>query len=156
VKNKVNSFLKLPRLYKIWFVCCYFFSGLVRAAILLLPFRYLSPYLGAHYNNIQLTVLVTEEQKLLAWHIGRMTELACQYTPWESKCLVQAFLTRCLLRYYRIPCVLFLGVMNCKMENDLKAHAWLSVGSWVVSGRKGHKSFTVVSTFVSPVSVIQV
>jgi len=132
----------------------FLFSGLARAAILLLPFRFLAPLLGQHYKNVSLAALVTEDQRLIAWRIGRITESACKYTPWESKCLVQALIARSLLAWYHIPYVLYLGV--CKAgasENqgeELKAHAWLSVGPWIITGREGHKAFTIVSTFVQP------
>lgn len=35
------------------------------------------------------------------------------------------------------------------MSNPLLAHAWLQVGPVVVTGREGHRAFTVVATFSS-------
>lgn len=154
ILRKIRTFVRLPGRQKIWFVCCYFFSGIARAYILFLPFRWLAPRLGTHYQNIQLATVVSEEQEKLAWRIGRITEMACKYTPWESKCLVQAVLAKHILAYYKIPCVMYLGVIKSKDDNDLKAHAWLSTGRWVITGRDGHQPFTIVSTFVSPATII--
>lgn len=129
-------------------------SAPIRAGLLLLPFRKMVPLLGQHQSNIQLTSVVSEAQRQRAWRIGRITELAAGYTPWESKCLVQACAASILLRYYRIPYVMHLGVTrggeNADAGNALKAHAWLSVGPWIVTGGDGHRAFTIVSTFVSP------
>lgn len=148
--RKCVSFLRLPVREKFWFFWLFLLSGPIRAAILLLPFRWLAPRIGVHYENLQLATVVSEEQRMLAWHIGRMMELAAAYTPWESKCLVQAIATKVLLAHYRIPYVLYLGVTKGPDGSELKAHAWLSVGPWIITGRDGHRAFTIVSTFVSP------
>ena len=43
-----------------------------------------------------------------------------------------------------------LGVMKSdEGKARIKAHAWVRVGRWVISGREGHRAFTVVSTYVS-------
>jgi hypothetical protein len=153
--RKIRLFLKLPTRHKLWFIWCYFFSGIVRASILLLPFRWLSPHLGAYYQKHQFSTVVTDDQKLLAWRIGQMTQSACKYTPWESKCLVQAILARYLLDRYEIPCVLYLGLFKPKTGNDdLKAHAWLCTGPWVITGGSGHQPFKVVATYVSPPTLL--
>jgi len=92
-----------------------------------------------------------------AWRIGRISELVSKYTPWESKCLVQVLMVRALLAYYHIPYVMHLGVTKAMAQESgeegdsiMKAHAWLSVGAWVVSGGDGHRAFTIVATFVQP------
>ena len=125
---------------------------------MIVPFRRLTPYLGQHYQNAQLAVLVTDEQLRTAESIGRITEQTARHTPWQSKCLVQAMMARCLLAYYGIPYVLYLGVAKStaihgtgEIENsDLIAHAWLSVGPAIITGNDGHRAFTIVSTFVAP------
>ena len=153
--RKIRLFLQFPTRHKLWFVWCFFVSGIVRASILLLPFRWLSPHLGAHYANHQFSTVVSEEQQLLAWRIGRVTEAACKQTPWESKCLVQAILARYLLDRYEIPCVLYLGLFKPKTGgDDLKAHAWLCTGPWVITGGGGHQPFKIVATYVSPSTLL--
>jgi len=147
----VTLFFRLPAREKLWFVFAWFLSGVIRLFLLILPFRWIAPRLGLHLNNTQLCAVTPEKQRKLAWRIGKITELACKYTPWQSKCLVQAMVARTLLGYYKIPYVMHLGVAKTDNAEDLlKAHAWLSVGPWIITGRDGHKQFTIVSTFISP------
>jgi len=151
VYHLLTLFLRLPAREKAWFMFAWLFSGIVRASLLSIPFRWIAPRLGTHFNNTQLCALTTEDKRKLAWRIGKITELATKYTPWESKCLVQAMVARVLLGYYKIPYIMHLGVTKTEdPDNLLKAHAWLYVGPWVITGREGHKQFTVVSTFITP------
>nr|WP_241696916.1 lasso peptide biosynthesis B2 protein [Mariprofundus sp. KV] len=149
--RKCGTFLRMPIREKFWFFWIWLISGPIRAALLLLPFRKMAPMLGEHCSNLQLAAIASDEQKQQAWRIGRIVELAASYTPWESKCLVQACMASILLRRYGIPYVIHLGVTRGDgVQDALKAHAWLSVGPWIVTGRDGHRTFTIVSTFVSP------
>jgi len=150
--RKCISFVRIPFREKIWFLWLFFLSGLIRAALLILPFRFIAPWLGLHHQNYQLASVASGQQRLMAWRIGRITELVASYTPWQSKCLVQAMAAKMLLAHYQIPYVLHLGVTKAAGQDldALKAHAWLSVGPWIITGREGHRAFTIVSTFVAP------
>lgn len=151
VGGKLATFLQFPLRDKIWFAVLYAGSGVVRLALLMFPFRWYMRLLGRQYKNTQLSVLVNEQQREQAWRIGSITALAAKYTPWESKCLVQASVAILLLGYYKIPYVMYCGVSRSRDgTGELKAHAWLSVGPWVVTGRDGHTAFTITSTFVAP------
>jgi hypothetical protein len=149
--NKVRIFLHFPLREKIWFVLLIVLSGIARTVILVLPFRWVMRYLGVQFQNKQLSVLVTPQQLQRAWRIGIITTAATNYTPWESKCLIQAMVARLLLSYYQIPYVIYIGMTRTNQpEAKLKAHAWLSVGQWVITGRDGHHAFTIASSFVAP------
>jgi len=142
---------QLPVREKFWILFLYPYSGLIRLAILIFPFKRLSRLLGQHYQNHQLSPLVSESQRLFAWRIGRITELTARYTPWESKCLVQAIMARTLLGIYHIPYVIHLGAkMSNEINGPMKAHAWVKVGAWIIAGREGHHAFGIVSSFVAP------
>jgi hypothetical protein len=149
--KKTATAWRLPFREKVWFLLFYPYSGLVRAAILMLPFSLLSRSYGRYYSNTQCSPLVSEQQQMLAWRIGKVAELAARYTPWESKCLVQAIMVRTLLGFYGIPYVMHLGArMTGDEKEPMKAHAWIKVGPWIISGREGHRAYGVVSSFVSP------
>jgi hypothetical protein len=149
--RKLNSFWQLPLLEKVWFFLFYPYSGFLRIAILTLPFRILSPRYGVFCRNDQLSTIATDEQLQLAWRMGRIAEMIERYTPWESKCLVQALMVRTLLGYYSIDYVMHLGATLTNDEKEpMKAHAWIKVGRWVISGGDGHQAFGIVGTFVSP------
>lgn len=148
--KKLLSFTRLPVREKIWFILFYPLSGIIRAMILTIPYRYLSKFFGEYRRNDQLSVLANETEKMTAWRIGRIAELCSAYTPWESKCLVQATMVRILLGYYGIPYIMHLGATLTKdLKEPMKAHAWVKVGPWVVSGRDGHKAFGITATYTS-------
>lgn len=147
----LRTFLRLPLRQKLWFVLLYPLSGMVRAMILAVPFARYARLLGERRGNDQLLMLVEPRAEQMAWRIGRIIEQVARFTPWESKCLVQAILARLMCRYYRLPYVLHLGVTrNQEQGHPLKAHAWVSVGRWVIVGGEGHRAFTIVSTYVTP------
>lgn len=147
----LRTFVRLPLREQLWFVLLLPLSGLVRAMILAVPFSRYAWLLGERRGNDQLLLLADPQSEQLGWRIGRIIEQVARFTPWDSKCLVQAILARGMCRYYRLPYVLHLGVTrNQDKGNPLKAHAWVSVGRWVIVGREGHRAFTIVSTYVTP------
>ncbi len=149
--KKSRTVWRLPVREKCWILFLYPYSGLIRLMILTVPFKWLSYLLGQHYQNHQLSPLVSDSQRLVAWRIGRITELTACYTPWESKCLVQAIMARTLLGFYHIPYIIHLGAkMSNEINLPMKAHAWVKVGGWVIAGREGHRRFGIVSSFVAP------
>ncbi|WP_444995385.1 lasso peptide biosynthesis B2 protein [Aliikangiella sp. IMCC44359] len=149
--NKIRTAWQLPLIEKIWFLVLYPYSGLVRAAVLFIPFRYWVGLLGVHYTNVQLSTLTNHSQEVMARRIGRVIELTARYTIWESRCLVQALMAKTLLRFYGIPYVIYLGVkLPEETVKTMGAHAWTSVGNLIITGRKGYKSFAIVSVFVEP------
>ena len=149
--TKLMHFWRLPHREKLWLLCLFPYSGVVRLALLIIPFRWLAPLLGVHHHNHQLSPLVPPHILQFAWRAGRIVTLATRYTPWQSKCLVQAVLVRTLFAVYNVPYALYLGVTLTKdAQKPMKAHAWVKVGPWIVIGREGHRQYTVVSAFVSP------
>lgn len=119
-------------------------TGLVRLVILLLPFRWLSKVLGRHMRESPMKEGAAESA--LARMIGRGIETVSRYTPWESKCLVQAIVGKMMLRQYGIANTLYLGVGRDE-GNSLIAHAWLRCGETIITGRQGRERFTVVGKF---------
>lgn len=78
----------------------------------------------------------------IGWAIGAVS----RYTPWESKCLVQAIVAKLLLRRQLLPNTLYLGVANGD-AGKLVAHAWIRTGTRVVTGGYGLDAYTIVATF---------
>ena len=134
---------------KLWLCGMYPLSGLLRVGLALAPFRYWAPYLGREVSDRPFCPLATESQERLAWRIGRTCALAARYTPWETKCLAQAILTRTWLGRFRIPYVVHIGVKKAGpgAPDPFAAHAWVQVGRLVVCGRQGHAAFTVLSSY---------
>ncbi len=136
---------------KVWFVLLFCLSGCIRFLLFTLPFRWISLFLGKQANNSSYHFNVSDWEFSKAVAIGRMVAIVSRYTPWESKCLVQAIMARSLFFAYGIPYVIYLGAMLSGSEVEpLKAHAWVSVGGRIVTGRQGHSAFTVVCAFADP------
>ena len=148
---RINTFVSLKGQEQCWCLLIYIFSAVIRLAILLCPFSKLRFGLGHFQYNAQLSSLVDDQQSRLACRIGFFVERICDMTPWESKCLVQAFVARLMLSYYKIPYVVFLGArMKAAANQPLLAHAWVTVGSDIIVGGTGIEGYAIVGVFVCP------
>jgi hypothetical protein len=119
-------------------------SGMVRLALLVIPFRRLSLFLGRQAEESPWTE--NSESVKVARAIGWAVETASRYTPWESKCLVQALVAKIMLRQLGIANTLYLGVARDDRKS-LAAHAWLRCGGLVVTGGRAENRFTTVGNF---------
>lgn len=65
--------------------------------------------------------------------------------PLFVRCFEKAIIARLYLRSNNVKSVIYFGI---KKENDeLKAHAWLIVDDFIVTGGEGHEEFKVLKTF---------
>lgn len=100
--------------------------------------------------------------------IGRWVTRISRYTPWPNKCLVQALLTKFLLRRFNIANTLIIGV-GFEDDGKFKAHAWVNVSYatpltpildnddfhdtargqvlTIVGGAMSHQEFKTIKTF---------
>lgn len=141
--TRLVKIAKMPINKKFLFTETFIWLGLARLILLVLPFKQVAPWLGKHqiatnnYNSAQKEII-----DKMAYFIRN----ASPHTPWESKCLVQAMAARWMLQRRGIGGTLYLGVTKEEGEN-MKAHAWFKCGDLFVTGRKGHRQYTVVSCF---------
>ncbi len=120
--------------------------GAARLGVLILPFRVLAKSLGTHMQEQQTPLKPDELQR--ARTIGATVRATANHTPWESVCLPQAIAAKWMLKRRRIASTLYLGVMKDETKTEkLSAHAWIRTGSVILTGAKGHRLYTVVSTF---------
>lgn len=140
---KMWKYFRLPWTERILLLSTFVLLGFVRLALMIIPFHYLTVFLGKHMEESD-NKENTENGfiRRLSWAI----ELMSSYTPWESKCLVQAITGKLLLRQKRLENTLYLGVAKTK-EEGMIAHAWLRSGDDIVTGKCDSKEFTVVATF---------
>ncbi len=119
-------------------------TALIRMLLLLLPFRWVSKYLGKPGGE---TSPGEDQAKIaLSRKIGRAVELVGRHTPWQSRCLVRAIAGKIVLRQLGIANTLYLGVRR-REASGLSAHAWLRVGPAVITGRRGLAGFKVIASF---------
>jgi len=107
----------------------------------------------------QIDFIVTDKNLETLRNISREIERAARNVPWNAVCLPQAMAGKWMLKRRNIPSLMFLGVAKERaatgmqeIEKELshpglKAHAWLKVGNFIVTGRQGHRQFTVVGRF---------
>ena len=114
-----------------------------RLAILIVPFRWIAPFLGTHMANFDAD---KNGDRKTVISVSRAVRTMTRHLPWECKCLAQAISGKMMLRRRQIPSTLYLGVAK-KEDGDLSAHAWLRSGDTVILGGDGLERFAVVSTF---------
>ncbi|MEK6249408.1 MAG: lasso peptide biosynthesis B2 protein [Planctomycetales bacterium] len=115
-----------------------------RLAVLILPWRWVSPFFGDHMQST--TLQQDADNDLLLRRVSWAVQAADRHVPWKAKCLIQALAARSMLSRRGVEGTIYLGM--CKTaENEFKAHAWTRCGQRLVSGATGHEAFTVVSTF---------
>lgn len=141
--NLFIKYLKLPWRDQILLLQTFVLLGTVRLAILVIPFRYLAVHLGKQRQESS-DRQTTEGD--FAQQVGWAIALLSAYTPWETKCLVQAITGKLLLRRRRLQNTLYLGVSRNE-EHSMIAHAWLRCGKELVTGAQGSEAFTIVAKF---------
>lgn len=120
--------------------------GLLRAAVLLLPFQRIIRLLGLQAGAG--SAATDPGAAVVAARLGWAVRAAAARTPWESACLVQALAGLVMLYRRDLPGTLYLGVAKgLEAPDRVAAHAWLRYGSVILTGGGGHERFSVISVF---------
>lgn len=145
--RKIRAVRQKSRLQLIWFGPAWLILGLGRSAILLFSFKRLVCILGLKSHVFPRTPLLEKSQREIALDLGRTILLAASYAPWRANCFPQALCAIFLLRIYRIPHSVFLGLLREHPHGKIKAHAWVSAGDITVSGGGNAQPYTIVGCF---------
>lgn len=120
-------------------------------ALRVLPFRRVSATWGAPLRQAPPFTftfnLNTAPLDPRAEQVGWAIRSVNHRLPWQGTCLIQAVAARQMLRRRRIANVLYFGVRHSTTK-PIDAHAWLSVGQHVLTGKRGHRQFSIISVFV--------
>lgn len=119
--------------------------GINRMIILIVPFKYIVTKIGK--QGYEPDYGDSEVKYGRARIIGRLINYLSQYTPWESKCYVQALTAKTLLNTFRIPSTIYLGLWNS--DEGLKAHAWVKHRELIVTGAETMEKFSTVAYYGS-------
>jgi hypothetical protein len=142
----INKYRQKSRQERNLLVEAYWQLGLVRVSILIRSFNAIAPSLGR--QGVEPTIDIAPQLSSQADMIGWAVRAAARRTPWRSNCLAQAIAAKRMLKKRGIPSTLFLGVKKNAEENGpMKAHAWLQCGKQILTGKKLHGTFTVISMF---------
>lgn len=146
LNRKLITFIKIDNKIKLDFLVAYIYCGIARAYILFVPFKKLRKKMGK--SKEESAEVVEKEIYRIAKRISWIVLQAARYTPWESKCLVQALTAQKMLKKLDISTTLYLGV-NKDGENNMLAHAWLRCGEYIVTGGNQKDGYVVVAKFSS-------
>ncbi|RII28231.1 MAG: hypothetical protein CXR30_13555 [Geobacter sp.] len=146
LSNDLNKFLSRSWLERRMLLEAFFWLGLMRAAIILVPFRHIVSIFGL--STGQPTATCAGNPDNLATIVGWAIKAAAARTPWESVCLGQALAGMAMLRRRRIPGTIFLGVAkDATVPETMTAHAWLSSGDTTLTGDYVQNKYSVISSF---------
>lgn len=145
-KRRLRKFIKLSWKMKLLLLGSFCLMGIVRLAILILPFRYLTTLMGKKMaeSPCEMSAKLLARAIKVGWSVNKMSK----FTPWESKCLVLAFTAQMILRIIRIPSTLYLGITKDD-SNQLIAHAWLRCGRLTITGAREREEFKAVAQFAT-------
>jgi len=144
---KIKKFIALPYREKIFFFEAIFILGMMRIGILLFSFKFLSRKLHLVTTHTK-PIKVTNSNLEIAVAIGKSIEKSAQHTPWESACLVKAFTAYKMLKRRGISGHFYIGVNKDKQKKgEIKSHAWTDCKQTILTGKNGHKCFTVFSVY---------
>jgi hypothetical protein len=120
-----------------------------RLALACIPFRRIAAWLGTRGAESPATVAPQEidTAETIGWAVG----ILARRVPWDGRCLVQALAASGMLRRRGLEGTVSFGAIQGDSVG-FDAHAWLRVGSCVVTGGSTHESFRVFTTFARRLS----
>lgn len=144
--RKLNKFLKLSFKLKISLVDAFLLTGIIRFSILFIPFSKLARIAGKYKGESPKEV--NDLDRAVIYEICWVINVISKYTPWESKCLVQALVVQIMLKKHNISSTLYLGIAKDHQKNPI-AHAWLRSGADIITGADEYVGFTQVAKFAN-------
>jgi transglutaminase-like putative cysteine protease len=118
--------------------------AIARLAMASLPFRRIAAWLGTPGAESPSTA--TAEEMRTAQEIGWAVGVLARRVPWDGRCLAQALAATGMLRRRGLEGTVSFGARRGESAG-FDAHAWLRLGSHVVTGGPGHERFQTFTTF---------
>lgn len=117
---------------------------IARGAMAFLPFRRIAAWLGT--PGAESPVMASADEIRMAQEVSWAVGVLARRVPWDGRCLAQALAAMGMLRRRGLEGTVSFGV--CQGESaGFDAHAWLRLGSCVVTGGPDHQRFKVITTF---------
>ena len=117
---------------------------IARCAMAFLPFRRIAAWLGTPGTESSATA--TAEEICTAQEVSWAVGVVARRVPWDGRCLAQALAAMGMLRRRGLEGTVYFGASKSESAG-FDAHAWLRMGSCVVTGGSGHQSFKAFTTF---------
>lgn len=145
VWRKFKTFISITIIDKMNLFEALYLTAFFKIVIFILPFKTYKRYFGMH--NMETSYEIDNSEYKTIRRISWVVSTISKYTPWESKCLVQAMTAQKMLRRRCLYSTLYLGVGKNDEGNNLQAHAWLRSGSIIVTGGQNMEKFNEVAHF---------
>jgi hypothetical protein len=117
---------------------------IARTAMAFIPFRRIATWLGT--PGAESPSATTAEETRIAKEIGWAVGVLGRRVPWDGRCLAQALAATAMLRRRGLEGTVSFGVREGESAK-FDAHAWLRLGSCIVTGGPGHERFRSLTTF---------
>jgi len=108
------------------------------------PFRRIARWLGT--PGVESPQTVEPQAAAAAALVGWAVSALGPRVPWDGRCLAQALAAAAMLRRRGVEGTVTFGVRE-EQASQFTAHAWLRVGSHVVTGAAGHHGYKAFTTF---------
>jgi hypothetical protein len=118
--------------------------AIARVAMACLPFRQIAGWLGT--PGAESPAVVASEEIGIAQEIGWAVGVLARCVPWDGRCLAQALAATFMLRRRGLEGTVSFGARRGEVA-DFEAHAWLRLGSYMVTGGPEHQRFQIFTTF---------
>lgn len=142
--RKMQTMRSLSFRQLLFFPIIFILLGIARIIILTIPFRVITRIFLESRNK---KYLFTTRKMKVIMDLAKSITIAAKYTPWASKCLVQALIIRLFLRIYSLPNIFYIGISYDKDDKFL-SHAWISVEDiTVIGGQNSFLNFKIIKQF---------
>jgi hypothetical protein len=118
--------------------------AMARITLACVPFARISAWLGT--AGAESPAAVTPEQAEAADAVGWAVSVLARRVPWDGRCFAQALAATAMLRRRGVDGTVSFGVCE-GASAGFEAHAWLRVGTRMVTGGAGHERFKAFTTF---------
>ena len=118
--------------------------AMAQLAMIFIPFRQIARWLGT--AGAESPAEASEREMRIAEEIGWAVSALARRVPWDGRCLSQALAATWMLRRRGLEGTVSFGARRGERAG-FDAHAWLRVGSMMVTGGPGHESFQIFTTF---------
>lgn len=142
--NDVKRLARLERGRKALLAKALAALALAQLAMFFIPFRRIARWLGT--AGAESPREVSERERRAAEEVGWAVGVLGRRVPWDGRCLAQALAATWMLRRRGVEGTVSFGARRGQRAG-FDAHAWLRVGSSVVTGGPDHQSFQVFTTF---------
>ncbi|WP_139906048.1 lasso peptide biosynthesis B2 protein [Clostridium thermarum] len=140
--KKLHALKDINTGYRLLLIEAIILLGYFRIAVLVFPFRRVRKIIEKSRKKVEKDSVGTGYE--LIWKVRWAVSLASKYTPWQSKCLVQAATVHRMLKKRNINSTIYLGV-GIEKDRNILAHAWVKYGDVTVIGESEKGFFKEVA-----------